>query len=235
MTLLFWDIDGTLLTTARAGVFALEEAAWEVCGRRVDLAGLHTAGLTDSEVAALVIERCGGTADRATIGALLRAYERHLPERLGWRLGRVLPGVEAVLRDLARRPDAACLLLTGNTRAGAQAKLVHYGLAGYFAGGVYCGDGDDRVAIARAAREVARERTGHGSGQPDIVVIGDTPHDIRCGRAIGARTLALATGAYRVAELGACEPWLTLERLPSPERFARLLGLHEPDPPSGSG
>jgi phosphoglycolate phosphatase len=221
-TVLFWDIDGTLLTTARAGVFALEEAAREVCGvDEADLSSLHTAGLTDSEVAALVIEHCGGSPDVGRVGALLRAYERHLPERLHWRRGQVLDGVEAVLRDLSARPGVSSMLLTGNTRAGARAKLAHYGLDGYFDGGAFCGDGDDRETIARAARELA-----NGSGPPsDLVVIGDTPHDIRCGQAIGARTVALATGSYGADELEACGPWLALERLPEPARFAELLGL----------
>jgi phosphoglycolate phosphatase len=220
-TVLFWDIDGTLLTTARAGVFALEEAAREVCGAEADLSKLHTAGLTDSEVAALVIEHCGGIPHPGTVTAVLRAYERHLPERLHWRRGRVLPGVEDVLRDLSARADVSCMLLTGNTEAGARAKLAHYGLAGYFEGGAFCGDADDRVTIARAARQRA-----NGSGQPaDLFVIGDTPHDVSCGQAIGARTVAVASGGYPIGELEACRPWLALERLPEPARFAQLLGL----------
>ena len=218
---LFWDIDGTLLTTARAGVFALEEAAREVCGAEPDIAELRTAGLTDSEVAALVIEHCGASADPAVVSAMLRAYERHLPDRLHWRQGQVLDGVEAVLRDLSVRPDVTCMLLTGNTEAGARAKLSHYGLDGYFESGAFCRDGDDRVTIARAARELA-----NGSGPPpDLFVIGDTPHDVRCGQAIGARTVAVASGPYPLDELEACGPWLALERLPEPERFAELLGL----------
>jgi phosphoglycolate phosphatase len=215
---LFWDIDGTLLTTARAGVFALEEAAREVCGAEADLSSLHTAGLTDSEVAALVIEHCGASADPAAVSAMLRAYERHLPDRLHWKRGQVLAGVEAVLSDLSGRPDVTCMLLTGNTEAGARAKLSHYGLDGYFDGGAFCRDGDDRVTIARAARELA-----NGSGE--LFVIGDTPHDVRCGQAIGARTVAVASGPYALDELEACGPWLALEGLPEPERFLRLLGL----------
>jgi phosphoglycolate phosphatase-like HAD superfamily hydrolase len=224
-TVVFWDIDGTLLTTARAGVFALEEAAREVCGTDADLSSLHTAGLTDSEVAALVIEHCGGSADHSTVSAVLRAYERHLPERLHWRRGRVLAGVEAVLRDLSARPDVTCMLLTGNTAVGAGAKLAHYGLDAYFEGGVFCRAGDDRVRIARNARELARQKANGSPDKIDIVVVGDTPHDVRGGKAIHARTVALATGSYTARELAACEPWLTLECLPAPTRFAELLGL----------
>lgn len=222
---LFWDIDGTLLTTKRAGVFALEEAAREVCGTSPDFARLKTAGLTDHEVAMLAIRECGGTDTAETASAFLRAYERHLPDRLGLRRGGPLPGVVEILDELDERPDVISLLLTGNTPAGARAKLEHYGLARYFAGGAFCVDGDDRPSIARRALTVAAERTGNPVDPQSIYVIGDTPHDIRCGNAIEARTVAVASGSYGVDELEAEDPWLVLERLPSPERFAELLGL----------
>src|SRR4030095_7128755 len=80
---LFWDIDGTLLTTARAGIFALEEACEEVLGERIDLATMRPAGLTDAEIAKLLADN-RGQGDEATVSALLDAYARLLPERLGW-------------------------------------------------------------------------------------------------------------------------------------------------------
>ena len=127
--------------------------------------------------------------------------------------------------ELTARRDVTCLLLTGNTAAGARAKLAHYGLDEYFERGAFCGDGDDRLGIARAALELA-----NGTGTPlDLFVIGDTPHDIRCGEAIGARTVAVASGGYSLGELEDCGPWLALERLPEPGRFAQLLGLDESD------
>lgn len=221
----FWDIDGTLLTTARAGVYALEEAAREVCGVEPEFAGLATSGLTDAEVAALSIETCGGDADPATVAAFLRAYERHLPERLGWRVGSVLAGVVEVLESVCRRRDVACLLLTGNTPAGARAKLSHYGLWDFFKDGAFCADGDDRPAIARRARELAERHAGAEVAPERVYVIGDTPHDVRAGKTIGARTVAIATGVHRVEELEACEPWLALPALPEPARFSVLLGL----------
>lgn len=60
-----------------------------------------------------------------------------------------------------------------------------------------------------------------------VFVIGDTPHDVRCGQAIGALTVAVASGSYGVEELAATDPWLVLEQLPEPERFVELLGLDE--------
>jgi phosphoglycolate phosphatase len=225
-TVVCWDIDGTLLTTARAGVFALEEAAREVCGAEPDFAELRTSGLTDAEVAALAIETCTGRAgDASTAARFLRAYERHLPERLPWRKGSVLPGVKEVLDDLAARPDVTCLLLTGNTPAGARAKLSHYGLEAYFAGGAFCGDGEDRETIAGRARDLARRHLNGAPGDERTFVVGDTPQDVRCGLSIGARTIGVASGDYREDELALAGAWLTLPRLPAPAEFARLLGI----------
>jgi phosphoglycolate phosphatase-like HAD superfamily hydrolase len=222
---LFWDIDGTLLTTARAGVFALEDAAREVCGTTPDFSQLVTSGLTDHEVAVLSIETVGAEASPEQAARFLRFYESRLPDRLPLREGRVLPGVHEVLADVAARPDVEQLLLTGNTPAGAAAKLRHYGLDGYFATGAFCADGEDRVTIARRALTVAREQLGEDPDPSLTYVIGDTPHDISCGKAVGAKTVAVATGAHPAEELETFGPWLVLEQLPEPERFAELLRL----------
>jgi phosphoglycolate phosphatase-like HAD superfamily hydrolase len=222
---LFWDIDGTLLTTKRAGVFALEEAAREVCGTAPDFASLQTAGLTDHEIARVAIRECGVDATPESARTFLRAYESHLPDRLGWREGGALPGVVEVLDSLRDRDDVISLLLTGNTPAGAKAKLTHYDLVDYFADGSFCIDGGDRAEIARRALDIAAEHAGASVNPDDTYVIGDTPHDVRCGQAIGARTVAVASGPYGLEELEATEPWLALERLPDPARFAELLEL----------
>jgi phosphoglycolate phosphatase len=217
-SVLFWDIDGTLLTTGRAGIFALQAAVEEVTGTSVDLQDLPSSGRTDAEVVALALA-AAGTEDPALVGPALRAYERHLPACLPLRQGRVLDGVREILEAFEARDDVASFLLTGNTEAGATAKLSHYGLERFFTrGGSFCVDTAERTEIARRALPLA-------NGTPNVFVIGDTPHDVRCGAAIGARTIAVASGGSSVAELAACEPWLVLERLPAPETFAELLGL----------
>lgn len=221
---LFWDIDGTLLTTGRAGIFAWEAAAEEVCGTPVDLSPLRTAGLTDAEIAVLVVRKCGADPSPERATAALRSYERHLPERLRWRQGSVLPGVVEILEDLGTRNDVSILLLTGNTDRGAEAKLRHYGLDRYFtAGGAFCREGSDRVGIAREASHLAR--TANGGVDVQLFVIGDTPHDVRCGQAVGARTVGVASGDYDAGELRESGAWLVLERLPEPAEFIELLGL----------
>jgi phosphoglycolate phosphatase len=225
MLYLFWDIDGTLLTTARAGIFALEEACEEVLGERIDLATMRTAGLTDAEIAKLLADS-RDQGDEATVEALLDAYARLLPERLGWRKGEVLPNVVANLDALSARDDVVNMLLTGNIAGGAEAKLRHYGLWDYFdAGGAFSEYGSDRPSIARRARELAAEHAGGTVPEGErMVVIGDTPHDVSCGKAIGARTLAVATGpGYDLDELRACDPWLALTELPAPDELLASL------------
>jgi phosphoglycolate phosphatase len=227
-TFLFWDIDGTLLTTARAGIFAFEDATELVLGRRVDMGTTHTAGLTDAEIALALLQEHGDGDPRAA-ARLLDEYARRLPEALPRRQGRVLPNVRENLQALSERDDVVNMLLTGNVARGAEAKLRHYGLWGFFgAGGAYSVEGSDRASIAREARELAAEHGGNGSWPPSerMVVIGDTPHDVSCGKTIGARTVAVATGPrYSLTELEACEPWLALESLPEPRALQRLLGI----------
>jgi phosphoglycolate phosphatase len=215
---LFWDLDGTLLSTGRAGLYAFEEALEEVTGSRVDLQGLSTPGLTDSGVAKLVLEHAERQADPETIDAVLRAYERRLPESLPRRQGRVLDGIREVLEDLQDDDDVRSYLLTGNTPSGARAKLVHYGLDHFFpeGEGAFCIDNGSRADIAKRALPLA-EAAEHA------YVIGDTPADVECGKAIGARTIAVASGWHSLEELAACVPWALLEQIPDPATFRALI------------
>jgi phosphoglycolate phosphatase len=217
---LFWDLDGTLLSTGRAGLFAFEEALEEVTGTRPDLQGLSTPGLTDAGVAVLVLEHAGGNADPEKVDAVLRAYERRLPQSLPRRQGRVLDGIYEVLEDLAGDPRVRSHLLTGNTPAGARAKLKHYGLDRFFTDGEggFCIDNGSRADIARRALPLA-------ASAEYVYVIGDTPADVECGKAIGARTIAVASGWHSLDELAATQPWALLARIPNPSAFRALIGL----------
>jgi phosphoglycolate phosphatase-like HAD superfamily hydrolase len=221
---LFWDIDGTLLTTARAGILALEAALEEITGRRVALDRLIASGLTEHEVAQAVFEIAEMQWDDALVDRFLRAYERHLPASLPLRRGHVMPGAREVLESLAGRDDVVNLLLTGNTPAGARAKLEHYGLLEFFSDGAFCVGPGPRAEIARRAVELAEDRLGRRLDLDRAFVIGDTPHDVAAGRAIGVRTVALAGDPAAREALAAHEPWALLDRL-EPAAFLRLIGL----------
>ncbi|MEJ7891583.1 MAG: HAD hydrolase-like protein [Solirubrobacteraceae bacterium] len=219
---LLWDIDGTLLSTSRGGVRALELAAREVSGADADLSKMHTAGLTDGQIAGRILEAQGVDAGAEAVQRFLRVYERELPAALGTRQGKVMPGVDAILDELDSDAGVRSLLLTGNTEAGAGAKLAHYGLTRYFdEGGAFCVDGAARATIA----ERAVEHSGPGFETDRALVIGDTVHDVECARAIGVRCLGVGTGGGTVAELEDAGAWKALEQLPEPSAFRTLIGL----------
>lgn len=222
---LLWDIDGTLLTTGRAGVFALEEAAAEALGRPADLQEMHTSGLTDAQIAVRILVEHHVEPTPERVGTFLERYATALPQALPRRQGRVLAGVRAILEDLADEPGVLNLLLTGNVEAGARAKLSHYGLDGWLEAGAFCDGPGERADIARRAVEVATRRLGDAPSPDRTYVIGDTPHDVGCGQAIGARTIAVASGVHDIAQLRACDPWHVLEELPTPEAFRQLVGV----------
>jgi phosphoglycolate phosphatase-like HAD superfamily hydrolase len=222
--LLFWDIDGTLLVTGRAGIFAWEDALRDVLGIEADLSIFDTAGYPDHGIARrLLVEYGGGDPPRsALVRQLVGRYEDHLPPSLSRKAGRVLPNVTEILTALGREPDVCSMLLTGNTRRGAQTKLAHYGLERFFTAGAFSEDDGERIAIAQQAMEQAAA-SGRVGNPGRVFVIGDTPHDIRCAQAIGARAVAVATGQYSLPELSAEGPWKALPELPPAGEFLALL------------
>ncbi len=221
MTVLFWDIDGTLLTTAKAGVFAWDDAIRELTGRDFELAAMRIAGLTDYQIALKTFEQMGIQADAAFLNRFVDRYGELLPASLPRRQGRVLPNVREILERLRGRSDVRSYLLTGNTRAGATAKLTHYDLMHFFPDGAFAEDTGERSTIAGRALALAR-RAGP-IAEDRVFVIGDTPHDIDCANAIGARTIAVATGGYTIDELRAHDPWRVFAELPPPGDFVRVI------------
>jgi phosphoglycolate phosphatase len=121
--------------------------------------------------------------------------------------GKVLPGATEMIAAFAALPHRPTIgLLTGNIRLGAQIKLSHYGLWPHFRTGGFGDDHEDRNQIAAIARDRAQRFWPHGLRGEEILVIGDTPRDIECARAIGARVLAVATGKFSVEELRRDQP-----------------------------
>lgn len=199
-TLVLFDIDGTLIDTRGAGMEALRRAAHDLHGVRIPRLDLN--GATDSGLARDILESFGLEVSESSVSAFYDAYLIRLEENLAGAEfpGVVLPGVWEFL-DALCEAGATLGLLTGNIAAGAALKMRHFGLAGYFRFGAYGDDHHDRnelgpVALARAEEVLGRTFTGG-----DAVVVGDTPKDIACGKALGAKTLAVATGSFPEDEL----------------------------------
>jgi len=223
MTIIFWDIDGTLLTTGKAGVPAWEQAVREVTGQDFQLSSIRVAGLTDFQIAARTFELLGVPLEGDRLARMVTRYEDLLPSMLPLKQGRVLPNVREILESLRGRADVRSYLLTGNTRRGARAKLTHYDLFTYFPDGAFAEDQGLRASIAGRALELAR-RTGPIDLER-VFVIGDTPHDIEAANVIGVKTIAVATGGYSIDELISHQPWRVFEHLPPPAEFLQLIEL----------
>jgi len=121
MIALFWDIDGTLLTTGKAGAPAWEMAVREIVERDFELASFRVAGLTDYQIAVRTFEMLGVDADESTIRRMVARYEELLPTELPKKHGHVMPNVREILERMQREPDVHLYLLTGNTPGGARA------------------------------------------------------------------------------------------------------------------
>jgi phosphoglycolate phosphatase-like HAD superfamily hydrolase len=216
MHVCLFDIDGTLLLSGGAGKAALEEAVAEEFGVRGATGRLELGGRTDTAIVADLLGLAGLAVTAEHRARLQAAYLRRLPGCLGRGNGRVLPGVAALLEGLRGRADVVVGLLTGNVRAGAQIKLGHFGLADHFALGGYGDVHHDRADVAREALAEVRRMRGPVEASR-VWVVGDTPHDVRCARAIGAHAVAVLTGWHGRAELTACRPDLLLDDLSNPE------------------
>ena len=221
MIILFWDIDGTLLTTGKAGVPAWEMAVQELTGREFELSSIRIAGLSDYLIALRTFELLELEPTPERIDSLVARYEALLSTTLPQRQGRVLPNVREILEHTASRADVRSYLLTGNTRGGARAKLAHYDLWKYFPDGAFAEDTGERASIA--ARAVALARRNGPLSNERLFVIGDTPHDVHAANAIGALTIAVATGGYSREELEPHQPWRLFDELPEAGEFLELV------------
>lgn len=221
--LLLFDIDGTLITSGGAGEQALKDSMVARFGVAEDLKGVSLAGSTDANIAIQLLRRHGLEPGPENIAALLDEYLSHLPVRMTERNGFLMPGIVPLLEELHRRTEIVLALLTGNVERGAEIKLTHYGVWHYFEFGAYADDHHDRNELGKFARARALERHGEEFPPERIYVIGDTPRDIECGRAIGAKTVAVATGQFGREELAVHSPDFLFEDLSDTAAVLRAL------------
>ncbi len=201
-----FDIDGTLLRTGGAGVRAFRRTAalWGYPGA---MDGVSFHGRTDTSLARQFLAGVGlpGTAEEC--GRFLSVYGFLLDEELSLGGGELCPAVPAVLEALESLPDPPLIgLLTGNVRIGAVLKLAAHGLEHRFTLGAFGDDHESRNQLAVVAQERVSTCLGTSVPGSEIIIIGDTPADIECARAIQAPCLAVATGAFSVEDLRFHQP-----------------------------
>ncbi|RMF21494.1 MAG: hypothetical protein D6756_12330 [Cyanobacteria bacterium J083] len=223
-TVLFWDIDGTLIDSKGAGRMALEKAARSLTNKQQDLSQIPLAGMTDWSICLAILAKIGIAPHPDNIASLHKLYLQYLPSTLAATQGQAIAGVKEILQALTSRDDVFSLLLTGNSEAGAWQKLAFYGLDNFFSEGGFCQSTQDRKAIAFQALSVAEKKLG-SIERNKCFILGDTPHDIACGKAIGAKTITLASPTYPPSILLAHDSWLVWQHYPQPATFLKSIGL----------
>jgi phosphoglycolate phosphatase len=222
--LLLFDVDGTLVNTGGAGVESLKTAVRSRFGATDDLHDIEIAGKTDRAIIRDILCKYQIDPNEENIASFAQDYIHRLPLSLSHSRGRVLPGIRRLLERLRPQLNIVLALLTGNLQQGAKLKLQHYGLWDFFEFGAFADDHHDRNELGTFARERAQTRHGHDFDAADIDVIGDTNHDIACGKAFGARTIAVATGSWSRERLQRCAPDFLFDDLADTDEVIKKLG-----------
>ena len=208
--LVLFDIDGTILLSDGAGRRAILAALTRQYGSCEAWGAVRFDGKTDPQILLELLAAAGHQADAAKIGAHVAELGRDYVTLLRQELAKpghqttIMPGIPNLLDQVEATQGAILGLLTGNFVEGAGLKLRSGGIdPSRFRVGAYGSDSAHRselppIAAQRAAELFGRVPTGH-----EVVIVGDTPADVACGRSIGARAIAVATGHYSVAELEA--------------------------------
>lgn len=206
--LILFDIDGTLISTRGIAKETFAEVLEEVYGMPTIARAHDFAGKTDLQIVYEVMTLSG--LEESEVEPKLQVAFALIFERMRPRLTRetvhVHPGVVDLLEAL--RADEECLLglLTGNMETGAKLKLRPVGLDRFFPLGAYGSDARKRSDLPAIAVERARRETGRRFRGKEIVIIGDTPHDISCGAHLNVKSIAVATGGADHETLASCHP-----------------------------
>jgi phosphoglycolate phosphatase-like HAD superfamily hydrolase len=198
--LLLYDIDGTLVDTGGAGMAAITAAAEQYFGAPAPT--LDLAGSTDLGIIRNLLTHYGDDSGAMDVAEFFDQYHALLSQHLASNRygGRVLPGVRECLSAGAKQ-GIATGLLTGNSQQGATIKMRHFGLHEYFSYGAFGDDHADRNLLGPVALSRASQHHGRDFSPASTLIIGDTPRDIACAHAMGARCLAVATGCFQIDAL----------------------------------
>ena len=222
-TVLLFDIDGTLVLTGGAGQRAMAHAFEDLFAVTDAFRDIPMAGRTDTWILSSAAAAHGIASSE--LAGFHDAYLAHLERELNSPNPRkmMMPGIRPLLDKLASRDDTYLALLTGNYQKAARLKLEHFDLWRYFPCGAFADDGSDRNSSLPKALARIRGCGGPAVHAADAIVIGDTPHDVACAQAAGARCIGVATGGYTVQQLRDCGAEIVFEDLSDTDAFLKLL------------
>lgn len=223
--LVLFDIDGTLVLDDGAARDSFASALRDVFGFEEDLAEFDFSGKTDPQIAYEVLEHHGydGTAIGEGLPHLWFRYVEALRRMLRPERQRVLAGASALLDRLSGIPNVALGLVTGNIEPGARVKLAPWDLNRHFPFGAFGSDSKDRTQLPPLAVERAERATGLCFRPRDVVIIGDSIWDVRCGVPHGATTIAVASGKTAAPLLRAENPDFFFDTMEDTERWVEAI------------
>ena len=227
MKIVLFDIDGTLLLSGGAGRASMEVSLRDHFGT-VGPVDYRYGGKTDKLIVRETMRLAGfdDAAIDARMDTVIERYLGGLRAELsnGKKHAYTLPGVRPIVDAVEAADDLVLGLLTGNVILGAELKLNAVGLApARFRVGAFGSDHEDRPMLPPIARDRASAFLGQDVSGERLVIIGDTPADIDCGRGVGARAVAVATGGFSVEELASHGPVATLSDLSDTARVLELI------------
>lgn len=226
MRLILFDVDGTLLSAGGAGRRALSRALSAVYGLTGPIEAYDFRGKTDPRIVFDLMTAAGIPLERIALhlGRCFDVYIEELKAEIqdGGRV-EIMRGVHELVSRLSDDDGVVLGLLTGNIEAGARIKLEPTGLLPRFRLGAYGSDHADRTKLPEIAARKAAEILGHTPRAEQVVVVGDTPLDVECARAFGARAVAVATGWHRMEELAAHRPDALLSSLEDVDSVMAIL------------
>jgi phosphoglycolate phosphatase len=222
--LVLFDIDGTLLSAGRVSREALSEAFRRACCGEVPLDGYEFSGKTDPQI---IRELLAGRAPLEEIERMaelaLGLYLESLERRINADAVTAKTGAETLLRRLAAAPGVTLALLTGNHERSARVKLEPIGFNEFFPFGAFGSDHADRYELPSIAVSRARERTGRDFEGKEVVVVGDSIHDVACGRTINVKSVAVASGLTATERLARENPDYLFEDFGNTDRVAEAI------------
>lgn len=226
---MLWDVDGTLLRTNGVAQRAFDVAAEHVLGRPPGEHDVRMSGKTDPLIALEILLFAGltDTEARELLPRVVGRLEAELAEarELVREQGYVMPGVETLLAQLHEDPEVVQSVLTGNTASNAAVKLEAFALDRWIDVdvGAFGSDDSDRERLVPVALDRVRRLRGRDLGPDHVWVVGDTPRDLACARAGGARCLLVATGRFAIEELEEAGADVVLPDLTDTGRVLELL------------
>jgi phosphoglycolate phosphatase len=223
--LVLFDIDGTLLSAGRAARESVLAALAGVYGWKSGNGHTHDfSGKTDPQIIRELVEAdVGRERCEELLGEALEMYLEEFSGRLAPEAVVPKPGAAQLLARLASESRVTLGLLTGNLERGARMKLEPPGFNPYFSFGAFGSDSADRYSLPAIALDRAKQRSGLSFSGKSIVIVGDSVHDVLCGRSFGVRAVAVATGPTLAARLAAYEPDALLESFADVDAAAEAI------------